>query len=255
VDFIHSGVEGAGSAPEILRGIEHFSTSKQPPQVLVVIRGGGSLESLQGFNNEAGVRALYATPMPGLVGIGHDVDAPIATMVADWSASTPTAVAHVINNSWAPLTEQLPSIVHQITRKFMYRLRDVEHSTELALQNMRLPLVRIVNRFHSYEKILHHAQKQIRVMFVQQEQKIEQYSNRFVTDFLESVQALVRTVQDYERLLSASDPNKVLARGYGLVYSSKGALVRSVKDVTIGETVTMKLSDGLVRSEVVAKEN
>lgn len=255
VDFIHSGVEGAGSAPEILKGIQHFNTTKEKPQVLVVIRGGGSLESLQGFNNEAVVRTLYASTVPVLVGIGHDVDAPIATMVADWSASTPTAVAHVINDSWAPLTERLPNMVHRITRKFTYRLRDIEHSAELALQNMRLPLSRIVTRFRSYEDTLRRAQKQIRMSLVQLEQKAEKYTQRFVADFSESVHVLVRTVQDYERLLSASDPKRVLARGYGLVYGSKGTLVRSVGHVTIGETVTIRLHDGSLESKVITKEN
>lgn len=254
VDFIHSGVEGAGSAPEILQAITHFNTTKSKPQVLVVIRGGGSLESLQGFNNEAVVRALYASPVPVLVGIGHDVDAPIATMVADWSASTPTAVAHVINNSWAPLTERVPVVVGIISRTFTYRLRDIEHSTELAMQNMRLPLERILTRFKSYEDVLRRAKRQIHMSLESVADKAENFSKRFTLLFFQNIQAVSRRVQDYERLLAVSDPQKVLSRGYGLVYSNEGKLVRSVKGVMLGETVTIRLQDGVLETQILKKE-
>jgi exodeoxyribonuclease VII large subunit len=250
VDFVHSGVEGADSATEILRGIEFFSKKKDAPQILILIRGGGSLESLQGFNNEEVVRALFCAPMPVLVGIGHDVDAPIATLVADWSASTPTAVAHVINESWASLTERVPVLHQSIATYFLERLHGIEYKAELALQNMRHVMSRVLIRFTAYENILQRAQKRIVVLIQNLDSQLESYVRNIKKNFLFDIENLRKRVNDYERLLAVSDPQKVLSRGYGIVYGPDGALVRHVREVTLGKTIRVRLEDGSFESEI-----
>ena len=254
IDFVHAGVEGAGSATEILRGIEHFKNTKDKPDVLVLIRGGGSLESLQGFNNEAVVRALFASPIPVLVGIGHDVDVPITTFVADVSVSTPTAVAHIINKSWAPLTEDVPKFMRSITNHFLQRVTAVEHKAEMALQGMRLAVARLLGRFAQYEEMLARGRQNILSALKNIQIEIDIKIKQVYTVYSHNLQTLKRSVDDCERLLVVADPERVLARGYGLVYSSKGTLVRSVDDVTIGEKVTTRLSDGTFSSEVTKKK-
>ena len=255
VDFIHSGVEGAGSARELLSAIRHFSSTKYAPQVLVVIRGGGSLESLQGFNNEAVARALFATPMPVLVGIGHDVDTPIATLVADYSASTPTAVAHSINDSWAPLTRRMPLLIRTIRNRFEQRIRTVAHDTELAAQGMRLAMSRLLSRFAYYEEVLVRGRRRILSAIAQLHVQAGTLYTHICSMTSQKLRTLTRSVHDYERLLAASDPQRALSRGYGLVYGSRGALVRRIDDVTIHDTVTVRLQDGSFTSQVEKKES
>jgi exodeoxyribonuclease VII large subunit len=271
VDFLHSGVEGPDSAQEILRAIEYFSGLAEHPQVLVLIRGGGSMESLQGFNNEAVCRALYRAPMPVLVGIGHDVDAPIATMVADWSASTPTAVAHVINDSWAPITERVPLLAQSLTARFSARLSSVdrrvpfmvqamrerftrrlhatEHRGDIALRTMRHAVSRIFTSFARYEAVLRHAQRQVpsrlKSAYVDSREQVRRAQEAFRT----RVHRLLRSVEEQERLLHVSDPERVLSRGYGLLYS-EGRLVRSIAQVSIGATIETRLADGAVQSVI-----
>jgi len=250
VDFLHSGVEGAGSAKEILRAVEYFTKAKDAPQVLVLIRGGGSLESLQGFNNEEVVRALFAAPMPVLVGIGHDVDAPISTLVADWSASTPTAVAHVINESWSPLTERVPLLQQKITRYFAERLRKVEYTTGLALQSMKHAVTRVLSRFAMYEEVIAQAKKQILFLLQSMETSANTTLRALRVSMVNGLSVASRKVSEYERLLFMSDPERVLERGYGLVYGEKGTLVRHVKDVSVGSVLRVRLHDGEVESKV-----
>lgn len=276
IDFMHSGVEGADSAGEILSAIEHFSRMDEPPQVLVLIRGGGSLESLQGFNNEAVCRALFAAPMPVLVGIGHDVDAPIATMVADWSASTPTAVAHVINISWAPLTEDVPALVSRmlasyrmrvrtvgarmplcastITRAFTARLRSVEHRTELALHRARNAIAQLVHRFRAYETTLRHAWRRIPVRVERIRTETARCAEHTVEQLGRRLHMLTDLVSSQERLLRANDPQKVLARGYSVVYGVDGRVVRDVDTVEVGQTMKIRLNKGTIISTVTEKE-
>lgn len=254
IDFLHSGVEGADSAKELLHAITHFSRTKERPEILVLIRGGGSFESLQGFNNEAVVRALYASPMPVLVGIGHDVDAPIATLVADWSASTPTAVAHVINDSWRPLTERMPRLAQSIAHRFIQILGDIDHRADATLRAMRYACNQVLARFRTYESALTRALKRIPVRLTQSlhtARTIETSLRKTYAIYLERLHAGVTSA---ERVLVASDPERILARGYGLVYGPEGRLVRSVTDVEEGMTLTTRLNKGTVWSTVTKKE-
>ena len=254
VDFIHSGVEGVASAHELLSAIKHFSNAKEKPQVLVVIRGGGSLESLQGFNNEAVARALFATPMPVLVGIGHDVDTPIATLVADYSASTPTAVAHCINESWMPLTVRMPLLVRTIHAKFQQRIHTVSHRAELAVHNMRLAISRLLSRFTTYEELLSQGRRQMTATIKKLQLQTDTLYKHACSSLSLKLRTLTRSISDYERLLAVSDPHRVLSRGYGLVYGSKGKLVRHMDDVILHDTVTVRLHDGSFTSRVEKKE-
>lgn len=127
VDFLHSAVDGESAAKDLVTAIEHFShtTERERPQVLVIIRGGGSLESLQAFNNERVCRAIFACPIPVIAGIGHDVDIPLATLVADASPSTPTAVAHLINQTWDDTLMQIPAYERTIQLHMERRLEAI----------------------------------------------------------------------------------------------------------------------------------
>ncbi len=91
-------VEGQQAVKPILAALA--TLAKEDIEALVVIRGGGSLESLQGFNNEAVVRAIADFPVPVIAGIGHDQDVPLAALAADYMTSTPTAAAHLLGRSW-----------------------------------------------------------------------------------------------------------------------------------------------------------
>lgn len=272
IDFLHSGVEGADSAPEILRAIEHFSRTNDRPDVLILIRGGGSLESLQGFNNEAVCRALYAAPMPILVGIGHDVDAPIATMIADWSVSTPTAVAHVINDSWSPLTERVPLLTQGMlgrfaTRlasvdsrvpllvqtqheRFMRRVRAIEHRGDLVLRTMRHAISQLIASFVRYEEVLKGASRRIPARLVSAGVRGGTHFRTASEAVRVRIRALSGVLVQQERLLNASNPDRILARGYGLVYT-EGKLVRSIAQVAVGGTIETRLADGVVESSVL----
>ena len=102
---------------------------------LVIIRGGGSLESLQAFNNEALVRAIVDFPVPVIAGIGHDKDVPLAALAADYMTSTPTAAAHLLNRSW----EEAYAKVHQLNSVFVrmqQELKRIRTDLDLALATM-----------------------------------------------------------------------------------------------------------------------
>jgi exodeoxyribonuclease VII large subunit len=116
VELVDSRVEGKDALHELLAAIA--TMAKRDIDLLVIMRGGGSLESLQAFNTEAVVRAIAAFPRPVVTGIGHDVDVTLAELVADVGASTPTAVAEVLNESWNTLQQAL--MVTETRVRFVY---------------------------------------------------------------------------------------------------------------------------------------
>jgi len=103
--FVHSKVEGQSALKDLLTAIQ--TMKKQDVEVLVIIRGGGSLESLQAFNNENLVRAIVDFPVPVIAGLGHERDVPLAALAADYMASTPTAAALLVGKSWDEAFEKV----------------------------------------------------------------------------------------------------------------------------------------------------
>lgn len=251
IDFVHSSVEGAASALSLTKAIEYFCQNKNPPELLILIRGGGSLESLQGFNNETVVRALFAAPMPVLVGIGHDVDAPIATFVADVSASTPTAVAHVIAGSWAPLTDQVPQLTNTILSFFRLGLQRTEHRAALALRSIQSALSAVLGRFRRYDDLLASVRRSLPRRIQELRAKSDDVYRRVRLHYTGRLQRALVVSMDYERLLAAHDPVRALARGYSIVRGPRG-LVRHAKDVRVGDQLSTTVSDGTITSQVVS---
>jgi exodeoxyribonuclease VII large subunit len=114
INFLNTRVEGKDAVEQLTNAVGWFNKKMPDLDAIVIIRGGGSLESMQAFNNEIVCREIFASKIPVITGIGHDVDVPIACMVADVSVSTPTAVANLINSTWDSLVFNLPSLEDRI---------------------------------------------------------------------------------------------------------------------------------------------
>lgn len=250
IDFLHSSVEGAQCASDLVSAIEHFSQSKDAPEVLILIRGGGSLESLQGFNNEAVARALHAAPMPVLVGIGHDVDAPIATMVADASVSTPTAVAQVVNSTWDDVVEGVRTASYTLLHVLERGIQRTRHDVLVAGERMHGALSRVLSNFKDLEQRLRYAYRSCEQRIRTGRLELVRCAHTLDTLFARRVQTHSDDVDRHERTLVAYSPLRALSRGYSLVYSAKGTLVRHAKDVQEGESLTVRLSDGTLDTAV-----
>lgn len=96
VDVAHVQVQGEGSADQLIRAIDYFNTATELPEVLVIIRGGGSADDLSTFNDERLVRAIASSRVPTLVGVGHEVDITLADLAADVRAATPSNAAQIV---------------------------------------------------------------------------------------------------------------------------------------------------------------
>jgi len=148
VNVIDARVEGAQAAPSLLAAIHAMREMVEDEgsrgtgiEALVIIRGGGSLESLQAFNNEALVREIVDFPVPVIAGIGHDQDVPLMALAADYMTSTPTAAAHLLSRSWEEAYAKVREFAGLLNR-FPLELQRVDN----ALTNTWNGLVNIFER-------------------------------------------------------------------------------------------------------------
>ncbi|HEY4514679.1 MAG TPA: exodeoxyribonuclease VII large subunit [Candidatus Paceibacterota bacterium] len=229
ISFMHTPVEGATAVSGILRALEYFTKNASKYDVLVVIRGGGLLESMQAFNNEEVARALYACPIPVIAGIGHDVDVPIAALVADAMASTPTGVAHIINETWSALTNELPMIT-----------RDILDAQNIAIYRYVQSLSMYTQKIAGYFQNIFRSFDNLASKFARSVDRLGEYLR------------LTKTrVISIENMLKLADPARNLRLGYSITRSSVGKVLRSKKDAKIGDTITTRLADGELDSKII----
>lgn len=229
VNFMNARVEGKEAVEQLIHAIGWFNRKMPDVDVIVLIRGGGSLESMQAFNNEILCREIFASKIPVIAGIGHDVDVPIACMVADVSVSTPTAAAGIINSSWDLLLFDLPVLKDRITQGYEAVLREVNNRA----QNFVAEMV-----------------GQIRSVFA----NFEVLSDRIIKDAVRAVGISIdrkfELIDRAEKIIAIADPERSLRLGYSLTMDSDGKVLKDVKNIKRGSRIKTLLVNGSVESVV-----
>ncbi len=225
IKMIDSRVEGQGAVEDLLASIKTFR--KTDIDVLVIIRGGGSMESLMPFNNELLVREVAGFPVPVLVGIGHDKDVPLVALAADRSESTPTAVANLLNESW----EQALLLLERFERKILSgyglifeKFKAIENKFKISLQNFRNNILNIKDR-------------------------LQEYYEGYFSSFSLLCDKTREKLQNTEKMVNFNNPERNLKLGYSIA-SVNGKIIRKTSDTKIGDELNIKVSDGEINSEV-----
>ncbi len=221
--FVDSKVEGQDAIKDLLSAIQTLKTKNL--DVLVIMRGGGSLESFQAFNNEVLVREVVNFPVPVLTGIGHDKDAPLVSMVSDMNVSTPTAVANLLNESWNEALSLVTLGEEKIFSKFTSILRDKQFFIENSVVRMERGI-----------KIVSDNIKEMRETIFRCFNSLLENTTNF----------LVQSKKTLELL----NPTRQLAQGYSIV-KNKDKVLKSKKDVKKGDKLDIMLSDGTIQSQII----
>ena len=224
IQMIDSRVEGQEATKDLLGAIRTFKKIKI--DVLVVIRGGGSLESLQPFNNEALVREIVDLTFPVIAGIGHDKDTPLFTMAADASESTPTAVANLINQSWDQALLFLERYERDIVGRYemiLNNYKEIENKLKISFNNFKNALTTTV-------------------------EKLQGSLNKSLAGFKSLLALVNQQISQAEKIVFFNDPERQLRLGYSIAICD-GKIVRQIKDVKIGKNIYIKVTDGKIISE------
>jgi len=225
-----SAVQGEEAPEQIILGL-HRLNRRIRPDVILVVRGGGSAEDLWAFNDERVVRAIVASSAPVVTGIGHETDFTLADFAADVRAPTPSAAAELATPSQEALAQQLELLRAQLAAGLARGLRRGRAELRALQTSLRLtaPQLRLANARQQLDDRLRRAQACL------------------THDLALRRSAVLGRLQT----LGAVGPTAVLARGYAIVRrASDGSLVRRVSQVAVGDQLDLRVGDGVIPARV-----
>ncbi len=224
-------VQGEGAAEEVAAAIRNLNLIRNV-DVLIVGRGGGSLEDLWAFNEEIVARAIYDSRIPVISAVGHQVDFTISDFVADARAATPSAAAELVVPDRAEILDTLSGASGRM-KKVVGQLLD----------QLKLQLDRLTS---------HYALKQPAYLVDQKLQYIDELTRRLDTHVLHYLDTTSQRLGAAEARLNTLSPRHVLGRGYAFV-EGPGGLVSSIGKIEVGESATIHLKDGTLDTLVKDK--
>ncbi len=271
-------VQGEGSALEIARAIEEFN-ALGIADVLIVGRGGGSIEDLWAFNEEVVAKAIFESKIPIVSAVGHETDTTIADLVADVRAPTPSAAAMLVVSEkvqhlqFLEKTRRMIShaLSHLISR-YQVRLDAIQRHPALSspyfllaarlqkTDDYREKLEAAVSHSFTQKKLYLEAKKkqlqalQPHQLIAMRRSQLKQFASRFDQLFSADLRLRSQKLKSYCERLGSLNPKNVLKRGYAILFDeNKGSVIVSTHDLIIGNEVRALLSDG--EATLIAKKH
>jgi exodeoxyribonuclease VII large subunit len=268
-------MQGVNCAASVAAGVRWFNANRALADVIVIARGGGSMEDLAGFNDEGLARVIAASEIPVVSAIGHETDFTIADFVADLRAPTPSAAAELVTAAQHRIEERVQSLAMRVHRagrfhlmharqryarlsaeSVLTRLHDAVSRRDQRIDELRMRLesaaarrLRLpVARLSGLSERLRRQDVSLRIARTQRQ--LQQANAR-----LERAASLMLSPR-WNRLnrasarLEALSPFAVLSRGYAIVYAADGTVLRSASDTAAGQMIRARLSRGNLEAQV-----
>lgn len=223
-------VQGEEAAPQIAQAISDLNKFSPALDVLLVGRGGGSIEDLWAFNEEVVARAIFASKIPVISCVGHEVDFTIADFVADLRAPTPSAAAELVVQNSQNTAEHIAALQKRM------------------LQAVSLFYERLKGRFDLAANSLFFKNPEL--LTQTREQELDELFTRLETAWAEKLTAFVHRFEVARQKLNALGPQAVLKRGYSITRKADGTVISRVTQTAPGETIYVQVQDGMIHTEV-----
>ena len=249
-------VQGAGAAHEIAVAIREFATPNDAfasVDLIVVTRGGGSIEDLWEFNEEIVARAICHSAVPVVSAVGHEIDFTICDFVADLRAPTPSAAAELIVPDVIDLQRQMDRCARSLERQLLNRLRDAQQRLDHARETLQRCLA---HKIEGYKRDLDHA---LRVMQARSPVREMMMRRNYLADLHRRLVACpARLIENarhrfsrIEGILRVLGPDATLRRGYSITTNDRGQIIRTTAVVRPKIKIRTRVSDGEFDSEVL----
>ncbi|MFE8695502.1 exodeoxyribonuclease VII large subunit [Cytobacillus sp. FJAT-53684] len=267
-------VQGEHAAPSIVKAIQ-MANSQSEADVLIIGRGGGSIEELWAFNEESVAKSIFDSHIPIISAVGHETDFTIADFVADLRAPTPTGAAELAVPHIEDLSERIFNKQSRIIRalKEQVNLQNERLSRIQKSYAFRYPHKLYEQKLEQVDKWTEQLQKGSRKLFELKAEQVQSLQKRIIRSHPKErmeaakiqqekmnkllIRAMTNIVaakeKDYSHLLmtlEALSPLKIMDRGYSLVYTSEGKLIKTVKQINLNEQIKVKVSDGTINCQV-----
>jgi exodeoxyribonuclease VII large subunit len=230
--FVHGvPVQGDAACPAIVQALAELPR-RAPVDVIVLARGGGSLEDLWCFNHESIARAIRACAVPVVTGIGHEIDFTIADFAADLRAPTPTGAAERVSPDVAEWREHLGELEYGLADALRVRSEALRHELDEFLERL--------DRSHPGRRL-----QQVHQRLDELQERLRQGLRRGLAERRSRLQGIAALVQSL-------GPAAVLARGYAIVHAADGSIVRDAAALAPGDALEIALARGSVAAQVAA---
>ncbi|MDD4094825.1 MAG: exodeoxyribonuclease VII large subunit [Oscillospiraceae bacterium] len=220
-------VQGAAAAKQLRDGISYFSESGKA-DVVILCRGGGSIEDLWPFNDEALARAIYASRVPVISAVGHETDFTIADFVADLRAPTPSAAAELVVPDKQSLEERLKEYAKALNTAS-------KHYMAMKRSELRA-------------RIMHRALTSPRMRLESELQRFDTLTKRLSGSLKSSVRMMRANCSILSEKLGVLDPSSVIRRGYAIVTDSSGKVISSVRNTGKEQDIVVRVIDGTIEA-------
>ena len=274
--LIHPAVmQGATCCTTVAAGIRWFNANPSLVDVIIIARGGGSIEDLSGFNDESLARAIAASEIPIVSAIGHETDFTIADFVADLRAPTPSAAAELVTAAQHRIDERVQALAVRVHRAGRFhlmharqryarlsseavlnRLRDAvsrrdQRIDELSLRLNASAIRRLRTNAQSLTTLSERLRRQnISIRIAATQRRLQTAAERLLRTSAQAISANQNRLNRASSRLETLSPLAVLSRGYALVYAENGTLLRSAADTAPGETIRARLAEGTLTAKV-----
>ena len=241
-------VQGEGAADEIVAGIDFLG--RQPGiDVLIVGRGGGSIEDLWAFNEEKVARAIFRCPIPVISAVGHEVDYTIADFVADIRASTPSVAAEIVIKEERALVDRIDGLSNRLTQTMLYFLKCRKElvsdlSRHRIFQNFRVSLFGLEQRLDELEQRAREVFRKKRMRLAESRAAAALLEERMTSIVRRRLQDLTARWDKLSLGLHNLSPLNILKKGYTLCWKDDFRLIRRAEDVAAGQEVTVSFYRG-----------
>lgn len=227
--FYPAKVQGIGASDEIALGVKYLD-SLDFIDTIIVGRGGGSFEDLNAFNDENLIRTIFNCKKPVISAVGHEIDTMLTDYVADKRAATPTAGAELSSVSM----DEIKEFLNQAEKKLSKNILEEISAEKVQLEHYKkeLEYYNPVNRITTLRENLENLKKSL--------------DEKIVSIFKYNKQLL-----DFKRQsLEIINPNSILDRGYSIIYNDNNEIVKDIKNVNVGDSLKLKVSNGEIISDV-----
>lgn len=226
-------VQGTGAAEQIAQAIDFFN-ARYPVDLLIVGRGGGSLEDLWAFNEEIVVRAIYNSAIPVISAVGHETDFTLADFAADQRAATPSQAAELAVRD----VQEIASQIQNLQARLAHSARHQINMRKQALDSL----------------FVHPVMQNPHLLLEQRMEKMESLGERLEKCSKLHLLHLHQRLSHLMDKLELMNPMNTLRRGYGMVRNKNKNVVASVREIQIGEDVFVELQDGMIHAKAVSLE-
>ena len=245
-----SPVQGAEAPPALVNALR-IANARAEVDLLLLVRGGGSLEDLWAFNDERVVRAVAMSALPVICGVGHETDVTLSDLAADLRAPTPTAAAELAAPSRDGLLQQLATLERGLTLRLDHRLQTLGQRLDRIALRLSRPSDALARQRRLLELLAQRAAAAPGRRVELQRQRLAHLAPRPARAMAETLRRQAVRLDALQARLQALDPQHVLARGYAWLDDGKGGAITSVQALQTGAEVRAVLADGSADMQVL----